>query len=92
MIPSDTSSAAFPTLSNCNLWLWEGRVKCVHSELPRATILQGDEKSVHFLFPLSVLGNFYVNLGYKEIRILKGHPASCFFVGPSHRVHILSFW
>lgn len=37
-------------------------------------------RSAHFP-PTFCTGKFYVNLSYKEVRILKGHPASCFLQG-----------
>lgn len=93
MILSDTSSAAFPTLSNCNLWLWEGRVKCVHSELPRATILQGDEKSVHFFFPTFCTGKFLCQPGLQGNQDSEGPSCQLLFCGAkspsSHSVFLV---
>lgn len=92
MIPSDTSSAAFPTLSNCNLWLCEGRVKCVHSELPRSTILQGDEKSVHF-FPLFLYWEILCQPGFQGNQDSEGPSCQLLFCGAkspsSHSVFLV---
>lgn len=67
-------------------------MKRIHFKLPSHTVLQEDEKSVIFFLFILCFGKIDVNLSYKEIRVLKGSPASCFSAGPSHWVQMLSFW